>query len=315
MLDELKRLNYPGRKEDLIYFLQHIIGNNSISLEDVRVLCSHAPAGYQLLADFLVTYCACFGWIVQDEEITTSLEIRNFLNDKERLNRYMVESSLRILFNKKILTAAMFVYDIDRRRVLFRNELLSLSYANVRNVLVSQGFLIVERDEYRTIFKVNSDFEKKLAQFCKNSSNSMTLEQLKSKLEADSIAGAKAEAFVLEYEKRRIKNPILQNKIKQISEVDVCAGYDILSYENDESTIYDRFIEVKAVSRNLSFFWSRNEFEIAKLRGDKYYLYLVNLSRINDEDYAPVMIQDPAVSVMCSSDWCVESESYYIQKI
>ena len=315
MLDELKRLNYPGRKEDLIYFLQHIIGNNSISLEDVRVLCSHAPAGYQLLADFLVTYCACFGWIVQDEEITTSLEIRNFLNDKERLNRYMVESSLRILFNKKILTAAMFVYDIDRSRVLFRNELLSLSYANVRNVLVSQEFLIVERDEYRTIFKVNSDFEKELAQLCKNSSNSMTLEQLKSKLEADSMAGAKAEAFVLEYEKRRIKNPILQNKIKQISEVDVCAGYDILSYENDESTIYDRFIEVKAISRNLSFFWSRNEFEIAKLRGDKYYLYLVNLSRINDEDYAPVMIQNPAVSVMRSSDWCVESESYYIQKI
>lgn len=315
MLDELKRLNYPGRKDDLVYFLQHIIGNNSISLEDIRVLCSHAPAGYQLRADCLIAYCSYFGWLEQDEVISLHKDISYVLDNSIKLNRYMIESSLRILFSNKILTAAMFVYDIDRSRVLFRNELLSLSYANVRNVLVSQEFLIVERDEYRTIFKVNSDFEKELAQLCKNSSNSMTLEKLKSKLEADSITGAKAEAFVLEYEKRRIKNPILQNKIKQISEVDVCAGYDILSYENDESTIYDRFIEVKAVSRNLSFFWSRNEFEIAKLRGEKYYLYLVNLSRINDEDYAPVMIQDPAVSVMCSSDWCVESESYYIQKI
>lgn len=313
MLDELKRLNYPGRKEDLIYFLQYIIGNNSISLEDIRVLCSHAPAGYQLRADFLVTYCACFGWIVQDEEITTSLEIRNFLNDKERLNRYMVESSLSTLFSNKILFADMFVYDMEKCQVLFRNELLPLSYAHIRNVLVSQEFFVVEREECKTMFGVHPDFEKILAKFCKKSSNALTLEQLKARLEANSISGAKAEAFVLEYEKRRIHNPLLQKQIKQVSELDVCAGYDIISYKSDASTSYDCFIEVKAISRTLDFYWSKNELEVAMLLGEQYYLYLVDLNKIHLENYSPIIIPNPAIAVMKAEDWFVEPQSYHIK--
>lgn len=193
--------------------------------------------------------------------------------------------------------------------------MLPLSYASIRNVLVSQEFLIIEREEHKTVFWVHPDFEKVLARFCKKSSNALTLEQLKLRLEANSVAGAKAESFVLEYEKRRICNPTLQKQIKQISEVDVCAGYDILSYESDASTCYDRFIEVKAVSRNLSFFWSKNELEIAKLQGEKYFLYLVDLSKIADEEYCPVIISNPALSVLNSSDWLVEPESYRIQKV
>lgn len=315
MLDELKGLNYPGRKEDLLYFLQSIVGNNIIKLDDIRVLCTHAPAGYQLRAECLVAYCTCFGWISQNEGISACTEIRAVLNDELRLNYYMIESTLETLFSNKILTADMFIYDIEKCQISFRNELLPLSYASIRNVLVSQEFLIIEREEHKAVFWVHPDFEKVLARFCKKSSNALTLEQLKLRLEANSVAGAKAESFVLEYEKRRICNPTLQKQIKQISEVDVCAGYDILSYESDASTCYDRFIEVKAVSRNLSFFWSKNELEIAKLQGEKYFLYLVDLSRIADEEYHPEMISNPALSIMSSSDWLVEPESYHIQKI
>ena len=315
MLDELKRLNYPGRKEELLYFLQSIVGNNIKWLDDIRVLCTHAPAGYQLRAEYLVTYCACFGWISQDEGISACKEIRAVLNNELCLNRYMIESTLETLFKNKILTADMFIYDIEKSQISFRNELLPLSFASIRNVLVSQEFLLIEREEHKTVFWVHPDFEDMLARFCKKSSNALTLEQLKLRLEANSIAGAKAESFVLEYEKRRICNPMLQKRIKQISEVDVCAGYDILSYESDTSTCYDRFIEVKAFSRNQSFFWSKNELEIAKLQGEKYVLYLVDLSRIGDDKYCPEMISNPALSIMNSSDWIVEPESYHIRKI
>ena len=315
MLDELKRLNYPGRKEELLYFLQTIVGNNIIWLDDIRVLCTHAPAGYQLRAEYLVTYCACFGWISQDEGISACKEIRAVLSNELCLNRYMIESTLETLFKNKILTADMFIYDIEKSQISFRNELLPLSFASIRNVLVSQEFLLIEREEHKTVFWVHPDFEDMLARFCKKSSNALTLEQLKLRLEANSIAGAKAESFVLEYEKRRICNPMLQKRIKQISEVDACAGYDILSYESDTSTCYDRFIEVKAVSRNQSFFWSKNELEIAKLQGEKYVLYLVDLSRIGDDKYCPEMISNPALSIMSSSDWIVEPESYHIRKI
>ena len=315
MLDELKRLNYPGRKEDLIYFLKSIVGDKFMTLDDIRVLCAHAPAGYQLRADFLVSYCTHFGWLLCNETISTCAEIQAVVNDEVCLNRYMVESSLRTLFNNNILSANMFVYDIDKCQVSFRNELLPLSYAPIRNVLISQGFLIVERDEHKTLFLVHSDFEKILAWFCKKSSNTLTLEQLKARLEANSIAGAKAESFVLEYEKRRIGNLTLQSKIKLISEVDVCAGYDIVSFESNTSSYYDRFIEVKAISRNLGFFWSKNELEIAKLQGEKYFLYLVDLSRIADKEYTPIIISNPALTVMSSSDWLVEPDSYHIQKV
>lgn len=315
MLDELKRLNYPGRKKDLLYFLQSVVGNNVINLDDIRVLCTHAPAGFQLRDEDLVAYCTCFGWISQNEGISVCTEILAVLNNESRLNCYMIESTLETLFNNKILTVEMFVYDIEKCQIAFRNELLPLSYASIRNVLVSQEFLIIEREEHKTMFWVHSDYEKVLSRLCKKNSNTLTLEQLKLRLEANSIAGAKAESFVLEYEKRRIANPMLQTQIKQISEVDVCAGYDILSFESDTSACYDRFIEVKAVSRNHSFFWSKNELEIAKLQGEKYFLYLVDLSRIADEEYRPEIISNPALSIMSSSNWLVEPESYHIQKI
>ena len=143
----------------------------------------------------------------------------------------------------------------------------------------------------------------------------MSLKQLQARLEADAIAGAKAESFVLKYERRRICNPVLQRQIKQISEIDVCAGYDIISYENDKSTFYDRFIEVKAIPQKPSFFWSRNELEIAKLHGEKYFLYLVDLSKIENAEYCPQIISNPVQSIMKSPDWIVEPESYHVQKI
>lgn len=234
MLDELKKLNYPGRKEDLIYFLQSIVGSKNLKASDIYVLCAHAPAGYQLRAEALINYCTCFGWILQRENIVVCAEIQSVVDNAARLNYYLIESSLEILFKYDVLTADMFIYDIHRHKVSFRNELLPLSYASIRNVLVSQEFLSVDREQKKTTFWVHPNFESMLAQFCKKSSTTLSLKQLQARLEADAIAGAKAESFVLKYERRRICNPVLQRQIKQISEIDVCAGYDIISYENDK---------------------------------------------------------------------------------
>lgn len=315
MLGELKRLNSPGRKEELLFFLQSIIGDKTIQIDDIRVLCTHAPARYQLYVDYLIEYCISFGWILYCDGYSVSKDILEHLGNDSLLNTYLIESTLDTLFRNKILTAEMFVFDINEGHVLFRNELLPLTYAPIRNDLVSQSFFAIEREQQKTCFLVNPDFENKLSSFCQKSKQSMTLEQLQSRLESNAIAGAKAESFVLNYERQRINNPNLQKKIRQISNVDVCAGYDILSFENDSSTLYDRFIEVKAVSRDCGFFWSKNELKIAQLQGDKYFLYLVNLSQIGDAGYCPMIIQNPAHSIVNSPDWLVEPESYHIQAI
>ena len=92
------------------------------------------------------------------------------------------------------------------------------------------------------------------------------------------------------------------------------AGYDIVSFNSQASQNPDRFIEVKAISR-AGFFWSKNEYQIAKLKGELYYLYLVELSKIGETDYAPEMIQNPALNIMESDNWFVETQSYHINRL
>jgi hypothetical protein len=50
----------------------------------------------------------------------------------------------------------------------------------------------------------------------------------------------------MEYERQRLMDK--GKSIERISPYDVTAGYDILSYDNVDSTEYDRFIEVKSYS-------------------------------------------------------------------
>ena len=141
----------------------------------------------------------------------------------------------------------------------------------------------------------------------------LSLEQLKRQLEKKEHAGEKAEVFVFEYERKRLGQP-LSEKVRRISEIDVTAGYDIVSFDSNQSQEPDRFIEVKAIS-NAGFYWSRNEYEIAKLKGNTYYLYLVNLNRIVEQDYSPQMIKNPAINIMDTDEWFVESQSYYVRHI
>lgn len=103
--------------------------------------------------------------------------------------------------------------------------------------------------------------------------------------------------------------------MKRISEIDVSAGYDIVSINNSDDSEYNRFIEVKAISHNISFFWSGNEYDIARLKGNQYYLYLVYLPDIESEDYIPIIIQNPASIIMEGTQWLVEPNSYKIRHI
>ena len=122
-----------------------------------------------------------------------------------------------------------------------------------------------------------------------------------------------AELFVLKYEQKRLGMP-LASRVRRISEIDVTAGYDIVSFDNPSSTSLDRYIEVKAVS-HMGFHWSQNEYKIAKLKGPTYYLYLIDLSSIDQQSYSPLIINDPAKSIMQTDDWLIEPESYFIKHI
>ena len=125
----------------------------------------------------------------------------------------------------------------------------------------------------------------------------ISIEELQKKLQQDNEHGEQAERFVFEYEEKRLKQMEINNPPVRISAIDVTAGYDIISYESKFSDGYDRFIEVKAVSKS-GFFWSKNEYETAKVKREKYYLYLVELGRVGDPGYIPEIILDSASTVL-----------------
>lgn len=314
MLDDLKKLNYQGGKDGLLFFICDVIGQNEIKIRDAEVICSHAPGKRYLSVKDLIRYCLVFGWIdAGSDVVSVSPSFKAYVGDKEALNEKLILSTVEQLFMEGILDPTLFSYDAIQGCFSFKNELLPLSFSTVRNVLISQGFLITSRDDKGTKLYIAPAFDSLVAKHCKTKRKQLSLESLKRQLENNEIAGERAELFVLSYEKERIGQPLCQN-IKRISEIDASAGYDIVSLNSCESQEPDRFIEVKAVS-STGFFWSRNEYEIAKLKGNMYFLYLVELSRLNEPGYVPEMIQDPAASVMGSDSWFVEAESFHIKHV
>ena len=314
MLDELKNLNYYGGKDGLLFFLCDVIGTSQRKISDAAVLCSYSPGKCYLALESLIRYCEAFGWIeLSDKIISVSPSIAKLLNDKAKLNDALIESTVNQLFRENLLDSEMFCYDLIQFSYSFKNEMLPLSLSVVRNTLISQGFFVPLRNAQGTRFYISSSYDSLIARYCKEQRKQLSLDKLKRQLHLNELAGEKAELFVLEYEKKRLGMP-LSEKVRRISEIDVEAGYDIVSFASLQSQEPDRFIEVKAVS-DAGFYWSKKEYEIARLKGDKYYLYLVELNRINQEDYSPLIIPDPAVKVMEADNWFVEAQSFLIRPV
>lgn len=314
MLNELKNLNFHGGKEGLLFFICDVIGYSQIKIKDAETICAHAPGKRYLSISDLLSYCHAFGWLtMSNDNISVSSKIISALNDKEKLNNVLITSTLNQLFEGRIVDASMFYYDAIQHCYAFRNELLPLSLSCVRNALISQGFLVPMRNSQGIRFYVAPTHDNLVAMHCKEQHRQMSLEKLKKQLESNELVGEKAELFVLEYEKKRLGIP-LNEKVMRISEIDVTAGYDIVSFDSSLSREPDRFIEVKAVSGD-GFYWSRNEYEIAKLKGNTYYLYLIDLTKVNQSDYLPQVIKNPAINVMRSEGWFIEPRSYFIKRI
>lgn len=186
---------------------------------------------------------------------------------------------------------------------------IKLKYSALRNVLIEFNFFKINKDN----LLIQDMYIDDIKMLIKKSKNRTTLNQLKEILKKQEENGELAEEYVLNFEKRRL----CSNKkklIKRISEIDVNAGYDLCSFNNDESLEYDRFIEVKSFDKEIYFYWSNNEIETAKKFGNKYYLYLVDRSRILDENYIPDIYVNP-INILESEDFIVKVNGYFIKKV
>ena len=107
----------------------------------------------------------------------------------------------------------------------------------------------------------------------------------------------------------------MRSKIVHISLEDTSAGYDIKSFTiEDDNSVNERFIEVKAISTiEKKFFMSRNEVNKSKLYRQHYYLYLLPvLDKYKFDLKNLLIIQDPSSVIFSTNQWQVTCEQFEI---
>lgn len=187
-----------------------------------------------------------------------------------------------------------------------------IKYSEIRNLLLELGFISTASDNatYYIQAKYADLFEEHFRR------KNISPESLKNKQAENDALGLMAEELVIEYEIKRLVNVDLEfTEILHVSRENTNAGYDIKSFENfldHDSKPISRYIEVKAVSTDdFKFYWSRNEISIAKIFGERYFLYLLPVSSGNAFDLEKLLIiQNPYQNVyLNASDWEKTEES------
>ncbi|PWM11369.1 MAG: hypothetical protein DBX99_00640 [Clostridiales bacterium] len=311
MLTELKRCNSIGNVDGILFLVSIMAGKERISRDEIRNRCA--------LENNITVNCpgavAFFEYLrLVDTTADTVMPLPELDTLAAKSNGEIIEQlaamSINRLVEEGIFDKDATGFDAEKGHLTIKRSAFPLAYAAVRNFLTMAGALDKEENgEICVAGNYESDWTEQLC----NRRKKFTLEQLLKQQEDQSRRGLEAEEFVLGLERKRL--PELAQKIKRISDFDVAAGYDIVSYESNETEHYDRFIEVKCYMGSPHFFWSENESDVARIKADKYILCLVDYLRMGEPGYQPEFIRNPYETIFDSDEWLVNASSYRIQKI
>lgn len=255
------------------------------------------------------------GIITLNPSLESSLASEKYLSTK--LLEMILSSVKEDDIFHEIFCSENISYDIIYRLIQIDGSAFRFRYTNFRRLLIDFNFLYLHPDKNIRKLILNTKykifFDKEIMPEIKK--RKIGINELEKSLEQKQIYGKEAEAFVLEYEKIRLATHPNVNLIEIISEYDVAAGYDIISYKDTDSPEYNRFIEVKSYSGIPNFHWSKNEIDVARIKKDSYFIYLVNRDEAKNLNYIPDIIQNPYEGVFNEdSEWVKQVDSYFIIK-
>lgn len=237
------------------------------------------------------------------------LAIKNKPQDN-RIEEYIGIAVLKKLFDFSIINVNNLKYDEKQDRVFIPNSIIPLKYGFLRNILISADLcslsvnrLYFTESGYTAITNITSD-----------QPSTYLLKTLEKQLKKQAEMGDLAEKYVMLYEEKRLGHSTKSKRIKLLSKIAVSAGYDILSFNTVASPTYDRHIEVKSFNTEV-FYISINELEKAKQLGDSYFIYLVDLNQINNPDYAPYILQNPAKLFTETGNWKIRPTEFKVSKL
>lgn len=311
MLTELKRCNSIGNVDGILFLVSIMAGKERISRDEIRNRCA-LENNITVNCPGAVAFFEYLRLVETTSDTVMPLPELNTLAAKSNgeIIEQLAAMSINRLVEEGIFDKDATGFDAEKGHLTIKRSAFPLAYAAVRNFLTMAGAL--DKEENGEIC-VAGNYESDWTEQLRNRRKKFTLEQLLEQQEEQSRRGLEAEEFVLGLEKKRL--PELAQKIKRISDFDVAAGYDIVSYENNETEHYDRFIEVKCYMGSPHFFWSENESDVARIKADKYILCLVDYLRMGEPGYQPEFIRNPYETIFDSDEWLINASSYRIQKI
>ena len=311
MLTELKRCNSIGNIDGLLFLLSVLEGKDKVSRTEINNRCSREN-GIVVNCPGAIAFLAYLKLVdVMDNVIIPTEEMMQLSGkNKEGIINIIIKLCLSNMVEDGIFSQESLGFDTDKGHLSIKRSAFPLEYAAIRNFLTVAGAL---EKEHNGEICVTDSYENIFAKDLKSYRQKLTLEELLKQKEEQSQRGLEAEEFVLELERNRL--PLKAYKIKRISDFDVAAGYDIVSYDSNESMKYDRFIEVKCYLGKPHFYWSENECDTARQKGSKYILCLVDYTRIKEPGYTPQYIRNPYDDIFTNENWLVNAASYKIQEI
>ncbi|MBN8584015.1 MAG: DUF3883 domain-containing protein [Ignavibacteria bacterium] len=329
MLEKLLEFNKLGNKTQLFTVLKSIYISTKISIDDLKSFCIVNSFAISASIDGILSLFEFLNYI-KYENYFISINLRKFtkfnINESfftsdafilDLLNSLKRENALVSIFNSDSIK-----YNSNEKIYYIKENIIPYKYLAIKNLFVSIGFLDRSNDfEFIIVNKIyNQLFEDSIISYLittyeLNSKNKLPLSKLKFSLKNREDQGRTAENFVLEFEKKRLAKHYLLHKVKIISDDFVDVGYDIQSYEDLDSILIDRFIEVKSFSNDFTFYWSKKQIDVAQELTDKYFLYLVDINKIKDKSYLPSIFQNPYNKIFQNKIWKKEIEKWKITLI
>ena len=248
---------------------------------------------------------------IAGEYIECANELKQKYQQGEQVfTNWFVERFVEYALDNGIINIDTITYSIEHDAFIMSSGTIISKYACYRNILTDYQVITLMADARYLVNELLDNAIKKPTRH-----QAISEKQLLKKLQLKREQGERGELYVMEYESKRLTNESLRKRIKRVSIIDVTSGFDIISFNSDESTQQDRFIEVKTYKGSEHFHWSQNEIEKASLMGDSYFLYLVDDDCIDKEDYEPTIIQNPFKNVLQSNDWLKNPDSLQIERV
>jgi hypothetical protein len=320
MLKELSRFENLGTPQYFLELLDNL--RKSEKLWTIREVQEHF---FNRIIDGRIVFDGCIPLLESlgivkingNQEIIINIESFEFLKSELYLRGKIIEKILlRLKKDKlfyKIFSSENISYDIIYHSIQINNSAFHFKFSNFKQLLIDFGFILVHPDKRIKKYIINPKYKKVFDAIIllEIKKRKIGIDELRKTIEQQQACGEEAEKFVLNFENKRLEN---KKNIAWVSEYWTNAGYDIASFNDKESDIQNRFIEVKSFSGLPNFFWSRNEIETARVKKNKYFLYLVNRNDIHIEGYIPIIIQNPYESILKNEIWDKRIEKYFISK-